>query len=75
MFSFLRFLVIVAILVVGIGLWRGWFTFSKPQPEAQGGKVDIRVSVDENKLKSDLGKVERKLGQETQQLQNRSGSK
>ncbi len=75
MFSLLRWLVVLAICLVGIGLYRGWFSFSKPQPEPQGGKVDIRVSVDENKMKADLGNVENKLGQKAKQLEDRTNAK
>jgi hypothetical protein len=75
MFSFLRFLVFVAICVVGIGVYRGWFSFSKPQPEAQGGKVDISVTFDKGKANADLKRVEEKLGQKAQQLEDRTGAK
>ena len=75
MFSLLRLLLIVVICLIGIGLWLGWITFTKPQPEGASGKVDIRMQVDENKIKSDLGKMERKLDQKAKQLQDRSGGK
>jgi hypothetical protein len=75
MFSFLRLLVFVALCLIGIGLYRGWFSFSKPQPEAQGGKVDISVTFNEDKAKQDLKKVEDKLGQKAKQVEDRTGAK
>jgi hypothetical protein len=75
MFSLLRWLVILALCVVGIGFYRGWFSFSKPQPEAQGGKVDISVTFDKGKANADLKKVEEKLGQKAQQIEDRTNAK
>ena len=61
MFSLLRWLVILAICFVGIGLYRGWFSFSKSQNDPKSDKIDVRVSVDKGKVEADLGKVEKKL--------------
>jgi hypothetical protein len=57
MFSLFRALAFLVLCLVGIGLYRGWFSFSSPSREAQGHKVDVSVSVDTEKLEADVEKV------------------
>jgi hypothetical protein len=75
MLLLLRLLAFLALCLIGIGLYRGWFSFSKPQPDAQANKVDIRVSVDKGKMNADLGKVEKKFNEETKQFESRTNAK
>jgi hypothetical protein len=49
--GFLVGLVIVAALVVGIGLYQGWFKFEKTQTD--DGKIHVGVGVDKEKFKQD----------------------
>jgi hypothetical protein len=58
-----RFLFIVVLGLVGVGLYRGWFSMSSPSQEADN-KVNISVSVDEAKVKVDAGKLRARIAQE-----------
>lgn len=51
-----RLLTLFALLIV-IGLFRGWFTFSSPDRDKESRKVNINVSVDTNKLEADAEKL------------------
>jgi hypothetical protein len=52
-------LVVLAILVVGFGFYRGWFTLSSPSP-ADGDKVNVNLTVDRDKMKEDAETVKKK---------------
>lgn len=72
MFSLFRFLFVVLLCVVGVGLYRGWFSFSSAGRDPQDQHVDIRVSVDTNKLGSDAAKVKQRLAAEAEILAQRA---
>jgi hypothetical protein len=57
MARFVGVLVILAALVAGIGFYRGWFTFGS---ESADGKTHINLTVDKDKVKSDVNAVEEK---------------
>ncbi|MCE5268853.1 MAG: hypothetical protein LLG00_13310 [Planctomycetaceae bacterium] len=64
------------IIVLGVvGLCRGWFSFSGATSEAQGDKVNLGVSVDKGKLKSDVKKAGEKLKEEIGGLKNKGKAK
>jgi hypothetical protein len=46
-------LIAIAILVVGVGFYRGWFAFSQPIPDAGSNKVNINLATDPDKMKQD----------------------
>jgi len=46
-------LTVLAILVVGLGFYRGWFAFSSPAPEPGSNKVNINLATDPDKMKQD----------------------
>jgi hypothetical protein len=64
-----RWLLILVVCLVGIGLYRGWFTLSRQN--APGDKVDIDVSVNKQKMKSDVQKVEKKVKEEVRKLEGK----
>ena len=46
-------LIAIAILVVGLGFYRGWFALSRPAPDAGSNKVNINLATDPDKMKQD----------------------
>jgi hypothetical protein len=53
-------LVVLAILVVGLGFYRGWFTLTSPAPAAGRGEVNINLATDTDKMKEDVQEVKEK---------------
>jgi len=51
-----RFLAVLAIIVIGIGFYRGWFAITSDR-DAETHKVDVRLTVDSDKVKQDTGSV------------------
>jgi len=47
---FARLLIIVAIVVAGVGFYRGWFVLSSGR-HSGSNKVDVNLSVDPDKVK------------------------
>jgi hypothetical protein len=50
-------LIAIAILVVGLGFYRGWFALSRPAPDAGSNKVNINLATDPDKMKQDVEMV------------------
>ena len=50
-------LIAIAVLVVGLGFYRGWFAFSRPAPDAGSNNVNINLATDTDKMKSDARMV------------------
>jgi hypothetical protein len=50
-------LIAIAILVVGLGFYRGWFALSRPAPDAGSNKVNINLATDPDKMKQDAEMV------------------
>ena len=46
-------LVAIAILVVGLGFYRGWFTLSRPAADAGSNTININLATDPDKMKQD----------------------
>lgn len=67
MFSLIRSLVVLVICLVGIGLYRGWFSFSSTTRDPETNKVNINVSVDADKLRADARKVKTRIAEEVAQ--------
>ena len=51
--KFSAVLIVIAMLVVGLGFYRGWFAFSRPVPEAGSNQVNINLATDPDKMKQD----------------------
>jgi hypothetical protein len=60
-------LIAIAILVVGLGFYRGWFALSRPAPDAGSNKVNINLAADPDKMKQDAESVKRKTAELTGQ--------
>lgn len=61
MYSLIRGLFVLLVCVVGIGLYRGWFSLSNPSRDTENHKVNISVSVDTNKVETDVKEVEAEI--------------
>ena len=49
-------IIVLAIVVVGLGFYRGWFTLTGER-EAESHNIDVKLSVDTDKVKHDAGAV------------------
>lgn len=45
---------ILAMVVVGLGFYRGWLSLSRSEKREDGRKVDINLTVDGDKLQKDV---------------------
>jgi hypothetical protein len=55
--------VVLTICIVAIGFYRGWFTLSGPNRDADGNKVSIGLSVDPAKAKADATQAKDKASE------------
>lgn len=53
------FLVLMLCLAVA-GFYRGWFTLSGHGPAEETNKVEVKLTVDPDKVKEDVGRVKEK---------------
>jgi hypothetical protein len=64
MFSLLRSLFVLALCLVGVGIYRGWFSMGSTTRDPQTNKVNISISVDADKVKADTARVKAKIKEE-----------
>jgi hypothetical protein len=67
MWSLIRGLFVLLLCLVGIGLYRGWFTFSNPSRDTVNSKINISVSVDPGKLEADAETARKKIAEKIAQ--------
>jgi hypothetical protein len=58
--KFITVMTVLAILIVGVGFYRGWFALSRPTPEAGSNMVNINLATDPDKMKQDARAVKDK---------------
>jgi hypothetical protein len=75
MFSSIWKLIVLAICLVGIGIYRGWFTFSNPTRDPAADSVNINVSVNSRKIDADAQKVEQRVSRQWQEFENAQPAK
>jgi hypothetical protein len=46
-------LIVMVLLVVGLGFYRGWFALSRSAPDAGSNKVNINLATEPDKMKQD----------------------
>ncbi len=63
--NFINVLIILTLCVVGFGFYRGWFALSSPSPATGSHQVNVKLTVDPDKMKSDAELVERKTTEST----------
>ena len=73
--SRLKLVIVLLLCLVGIGFWRGWFSVSSPKSDTEGDKVNVNMSVDKGKIKSDIKKVERKVEKGVSELEGKGKAK
>ncbi|HUE73374.1 MAG TPA: hypothetical protein VMP01_21025 [Pirellulaceae bacterium] len=61
-------LLVLAILFVGVGFYRGWFTVSKSDPDAGDNKVNVNLSVDGDKMQEDADAVKKRAAELTEDV-------
>ena len=70
--SRLKLVIVLLLCLVGIGFWRGWFSVSSPKSDTEGDKVNVNMSVDKGKIKSDIKKVVRKVEKGVSELEGKT---
>ena len=75
MFGMLRWRFTLLICILAVGFYLGWFTFNQLPPDPKSNKVNINVSVDKNKVRSDLQKAERNLAKRIGDINNQPQGK
>ena len=73
--SLIKLLAVLVICLVGIGFYLGWFNVSRPNPGTEGNKVNVNLSVDKDKMKSDVKKAEEKVKEEVRELEGKVKAK
>ncbi len=53
-------LTVLAILVVSVGFYRGWFALSSPVPDVGSSTVNVNLATDPGKMKQDAEMVKDK---------------
>jgi hypothetical protein len=64
----LCWLLLLLLCLGGIGLYLGWFSFSKTSNDIDNGKTNISVSVDKNKIKAVARELKEKVKEEIKEL-------
>jgi hypothetical protein len=62
--SIFKLLIVLVICLVGIGIWRGWFSFSNTSGTEQD---EINVSVDKGKIREDVQQAKTKVREEVKE--------
>ena len=55
---------LLLLILVVIGVYRGWVSFSNPSPDPASHKLNINLSVDANKIEADAEKFKEKFSEE-----------
>jgi hypothetical protein len=72
----IKLLFVSVIALVGIGIWQGWFSFTRtPNPDASDNKVNVNVSLDKDKMKSDVKKAKEVVKEKVGKLAGKSTEK
>ena len=60
-------LIVLALVVVGWGFYRGWFALSSSEAD-QGNKVNVNLTVDGDKVQEDVEAVKEKTAELTESV-------
>ena len=64
----MKTIVVLGLCVLALGYYRGWFTLTSQGRDAASNKVGVNLTVDPDKVKEDVGRVNEKaseLGNQT----------
>ncbi len=73
--SLIKLLAVLLVALVGIGIYRGWFSLTNSKPDAKGDKVNVNLSVDQGKIRSDVKKAEEKVKEGIEELEGKGKAK
>jgi hypothetical protein len=73
--SLIKLSVVLVICFIGIGFYLGWFSLSRPNPDTDGNKANVDLSVDKAKMKADIKKAEGKVKEEIRELEGKVQAK
>lgn len=74
MFSMIRGVLFLLLCLIGVGLYRGWFSLSSTSQDPRDNRVNISVSVDKSKIAADAEKVEQRIMEKVaQRISQRAG--
>ena len=66
----LTVVVLVALLLIGVGFYRGWFAMSSSGSDSASKKVNVNLTVDRNKIEEDAEAVQNKTTELTGKITN-----
>ncbi len=58
-------LIVLVLLVVGFGFYRGWFALSSSNADKGSSKVNVNLNMDGNKMQEDAAAVQNKTAELT----------
>jgi hypothetical protein len=56
-------LIVLVLLTIGLGFYRGWFAVSSRGPDAGSNKVNINLTVDRDKMHEDAEAIQNKTAE------------
>ena len=62
---FIAVVVLVVLLLIGVGFYRGWFAVSSSAPDSASKKVNVNLTVDGTKIEEDAEAVQNKTAELT----------
>ncbi len=71
----LKLVLVLALCLILVGFFRGWFTFSRQSGGPGSEKVNVNMSVNKGKIKSDVNKAEEKIKEEVKELEGEGTAK
>jgi hypothetical protein len=72
----LKLAIVLVIALVVIGVWEQWFTFTRnPSQDGNADKMNVSVSIDKAKVKSDVAKAKEKIKEEIKEIKDRVKAK
>lgn len=61
----IKVLLVLALVVAVLGFYRGWFSLSSRGRDAESNKVNVKLTVDPDKMRDDAEKVTEKTAELT----------
>ncbi len=59
-------IIVIAVIIIGVGAYRGWFAFSSTG-SSQSDKVNLNLTVDQAKMKKDGAELKKEASELTGQ--------
>lgn len=66
--SLIKLLAVLLICLMIIGYFRGWFSVSRSVPAPESDTVNVTMSVDKGKIRSDVKEAKKKVKEEIKEL-------